>query len=121
MVKPETLEQMLDNVNKKIDALGAGHCSLRDKGQVRNLIDKIKNRQTMPDFESILSYPVESMQEAINKANSKNEPFVGIRVSFTEYLDGIKVDVSEDIKIKLKTLETERASLMTVINLQTPA
>ena len=55
MVKPETLEQMLDNVNKEIDALGVGHCSLRDKGQVRNLIDKIKNRQTMPNFESILS------------------------------------------------------------------
>lgn len=84
------IEKELNTVNVQIESIAKNYVDARSKAQIINLLDKIEEREKLPNFLSIIN---------------------GEQVTFVQFLKGINTEVPEADKPTLKKLEKKKIAL----------
>lgn len=88
------IKKELETVDKDINKLSKNFVDTRGRSQIANLIDKVQNRQKLPNFVSVIEI--------------ESKP---VNVDMLTFLNGINTDVPKKDAPKLKKLEKKRIAL----------
>jgi len=94
------IKSELAKVKKEIETLSKNYVDTRGRAQISNLIDKVQNRQKLPNFISVVEVEVKGMEKPVS-----------VNIDLLEFLNGINTEVPEKDAPKLKKLEKRQIAL----------
>lgn len=93
------LNGILEGIDKEIAEMNKTVISVKAKAQIKNLIDKVDNREKLPNFSIVI--PLKEMEKA------KKDRVM----TLSEFLKAINIEATKEQKQELKNLEIRAQGL----------
>lgn len=93
------LNEILEGIDKEIAEMNKTVISTKAKAQIKNLIDKVDNREKLPNFFIVI--PLKEMEKA------KKDRVM----TLSEFLKAINIEATKEQKQELKNLEIRAQGL----------
>lgn len=93
------LNEILEGIDKEIAEMNKTVISVKAKAQIKNLIDKVDNREKLPNFSIVI--PLKEMEKA------KKDRVM----TLSEFLKAINTEATKEQKQELKNLEIRAQGL----------
>lgn len=99
------LTGILENLDKKIAELQKTVVSPKIKAQIKNLLDKVENREKLPDFSVTLELEAMETEKGV------------MTLTLSDFLKAINTDATDEDKQSLKNLQIRAEGLRATLDM----